>query len=83
MATQKRRLPANKSYRCSVCGREKKREELTVKKVNFQTMGQGARIIRSRVLGWLCKSCLSNDPVWNQQDLKGARFDLKRDDDGT
>jgi hypothetical protein len=52
-------------YKCSVCGREEQREDLTVKRVSFQTMGIKFRTIRSRVVAWLCDDCRSEDVAWN------------------
>ena len=54
-------------YRCSSCGNEYARHELTVKKSVFLEMGEGARTIRSRVTGWLCGGCLREDSDYNRQ----------------
>ena len=53
-------------YKCSTCGAHRSRAELTVKKSVFLEMGEGARTLRSRVIGWLCKGCLSEDADYNR-----------------
>lgn len=55
-------MPTNYSYDCSRCGSHSQRELLTVKRVQFVEMGEGATTKRSRVLEWLCPSCLAQDP---------------------
>jgi hypothetical protein len=54
-------------YRCTKCKRDCKRAELTVKKAVFLEMGEGARTVRSRVMEWLCESCLEVDPEYNKE----------------
>ena len=58
-------------YKCSVCERGESdgitRELLVVKKVTFQEMGSGARMIRSRVVAWLCPTCRDSDIDWNRE----------------
>lgn len=54
-------------HRCSVCKQVKKRDELFVKRVVFQTMGSGARTVRSRVLSWLCGPCTMEDEDYNRE----------------
>lgn len=55
-------------YKCTRCGTEPAangmlpRELLTVKKVLFVEMGAGGRTLKSRVLDWLCPSCVVGDP---------------------
>ncbi len=61
--------PDNKSnrnieYKCTVCGKQEIREDLTVKRVSFQTMGVKWKILRSRVVAWLCDDCRDADEVW-------------------
>ena len=54
------------SYTCSSCAKSRKRSELIVKKAVFLEMGEGARTIRSRVIGWYCKPCLGEDGDFNR-----------------
>lgn len=51
-------------YMCSKCGREFKRDQLTVKRIIFQLLGSRGRALRSRNVEWLCPVCLDQDPVW-------------------
>lgn len=51
-------------YVCNGCGKPTSRDMLTVKKIRFDSMGQGSRNIRSRVKAWLCHSCVQRDPDW-------------------
>lgn len=55
-----------KDYRCTRCGAPRPRESLVVKKATFARMGEGAKLIRSRVTDWLCPSCTVADPDWNR-----------------
>jgi DNA-directed RNA polymerase subunit RPC12/RpoP len=48
-------------YRCAACGREFDREGLRVKRVQFTAMGVPAKLIRSRVIKWLCDDCMHKD----------------------
>lgn len=57
----------NKKYTCMVCEQETDRKVLTVKRITFLEMGAGANIIRSRVLGWLCPTCLVRDDDWKRE----------------
>lgn len=52
-------------YRCTSCGIETNREDLTVKRVSFQTMGVRFKMLKSRNRAWLCQSCLEQDDDWN------------------
>lgn len=52
-------------YACTKCSKPTDRDLLTVKKVNYHEMGAGGRTIRSRVVGWLCPSCVAGDDEWN------------------
>jgi hypothetical protein len=60
-------MPNEPDYTCTRCGQPSTREGLTVKKVAFLEMGTGARTHRSRVLDWLCSTCLRQDPDWNRE----------------
>lgn len=52
-------------YECTRCGGSFKRDALTVKRVDFATMGEGFKRLKTRTVGWLCKSCREIDPDWN------------------
>lgn len=57
-----------KTYSCTRCGNEVvERDKLTVKKVSFHGMGARARTYKSRVIAWLCPTCLRNDPDWKRE----------------
>lgn len=57
-----------KEYACTRCGAAvDDRDKLTVKKVEFRAMGSGGRTFKSRVLGWLCPTCLKGDGDWNRE----------------
>lgn len=54
-----------KAYKCTGCGNEVTREDLTVKHAVFKTPGSGPKVIKSRTVGWLCPSCVNQDADWN------------------
>jgi hypothetical protein len=54
-------------YQCTECGATPGRDNLFVKRVQFQTMGEGARTIKSRVVDWLCSRCISQDVDYNRE----------------
>lgn len=60
-------MPNVPNYVCTNCGMDKSKQDLTVKKVLFTDMGEGARTLRSRVVSWLCKSCLEEDFDFNRE----------------
>lgn len=66
MPTEK--FPWNKpgAYKCSRCEQQQERDDLVVMRVQFMTMGKPPKTLRSRVVGWLCKSCVEADPAWNR-----------------
>jgi len=57
-------------YVCTRCDAPVGRELLTVKKVSFLEMGEGAKTIRSRVVGWLCPKCVAADAEYNLEKFK-------------
>lgn len=59
-------------YRCTRCKTATKREELTVKRAVFLTMGEKPKTLRSRVVEWLCKTCLVSDPAWQAEAVKAS-----------
>jgi hypothetical protein len=55
------------TYSCSNCGKVTARSELTVKRIQFATMGEGYKTLKSRTTAWLCEPCRLADPAWNQE----------------
>ena len=53
-------------YKCTRCNKSEKRELLSAKKVSFQELGVRPRIIRSRIVAWLCPPCVARDEDWRQ-----------------
>lgn len=50
-------------YRCTRCGAEPGRDNLTIKQAQFKTMD--GKIKKTRVSDWLCPKCLAADPDEN------------------
>lgn len=63
---------AHIKYQCTVCKKTVPRDELTAKRISFQTMGMRFKTLRSRVIGWLCKECLEKDETWNMPKRQNA-----------
>jgi len=67
-------------YRCSVCQQAKPRADLVAKKISFQEIGRGGKVLKTRTQGWVCKTCVLEDPDWNKRALidspgmKGTRL---------
>lgn len=53
-------------YKCSKCGKSEKRELLTAKKVQFLELGIKPRVLKSRLIDWLCPACVAKDPDWKR-----------------
>ena len=51
-------------YDCTLCGKKQKRDDLTVKRSVFMTIGKRPYVLRSRTVAWLCPACLAVDPGW-------------------
>lgn len=51
--------------KCTKCGLPCSRATLTVKRIVFQTEGDNARVLKSRVTDHLCADCLTKDEGWN------------------
>lgn len=51
-------------YRCTECGKEQDRDDLTVKRVQFRGMGARGVVVATRVTAWLCGDCLAKDEVF-------------------
>ena len=67
-------MPNIPEYGCTRCDKDKDREQLTVKKIMFTDMGEGARTLRSRVVDWLCDDCLLEDPDYLREKISGPIF---------
>ena len=60
-------MPHYTEYQCSVCGDVRERADLACKRVNFQDLGPGSRVIRSRTVAWVCKDkCMKIDPDYQR-----------------
>lgn len=78
-----------KVYFCTRCGRGEEdgvtRDDLSVKKVVFLRMGEGGKVIRSRVVEWLCPTCRSEDADWKREAFvrpdKAAEATKKEEDE--
>lgn len=66
-------MPNNPNYACTNCQRPTKRDDLTVKKSLFVEMGAGSRTVRSRVVAWLCNSCLIQDVDFRREKFSPPR----------
>lgn len=65
-------MPHYSEYRCGTCGQITLRELLTVKKVVFTELGSGAKIVKSRTVGWLCNECIEKDPDFQIEKFQTA-----------
>lgn len=61
-----------REYRCTNCNRDVGRDNLTVKRVEFCTMGEKFRRLRSRTVAWLCNACREADPAWTAENYYAA-----------
>lgn len=66
-------MPNSPNYACTRCHTPTSREQLTVKLAMFREMGEGARTVRSRVIDWLCATCLDSDPDFNREKFSPPR----------
>ncbi|AVP43251.1 hypothetical protein PBI_HAIL2PITT_66 [Gordonia phage Hail2Pitt] len=48
-----------------MCGKDKRRDELTSKKAMFAGIGNASTVFRSRVVEWMCDDCLGKDKDYN------------------
>jgi hypothetical protein len=71
MATDVEKLPPPRHV-CSVCGEPQDRANLTVKRASFLGFGRNGKLLRSRVVGWLCESCRDKDADWRLDTKKGG-----------
>jgi hypothetical protein len=49
-------------YKCSGCGKDKAKDDLVVKRVQFREMGMNGKVTSTRTVAWLCPPCLAKDP---------------------
>lgn len=63
----------NPHYACTRCTAPTKREELTVKKALFTTMGEGPKTKKARVVDWLCGKCLTEDFDYQREKFSPPR----------
>lgn len=54
-------------YTCHRCLKQFDRETLRAKKVQYLMMGRNGKVIRSRVIEWLCVPCMEKDPDYNRE----------------
>jgi hypothetical protein len=59
-------------YICDVCGKNVGKEKLCSKQVVFRRVGRGGRIIRSRIVQWVCDACVVKDPHYTQEKLTAS-----------
>jgi len=69
-------MPFVGPYVCSKCGAKTEREDLTVLRLSFLTMGTGPKVKKSRTLGWLCENCIEIHPLWNLDKFEGPPYRL-------
>ncbi len=65
-------MPHYSEYRCGTCQQVTLRELLVAKKVVFTGLGAGAKIIKSRTVGWVCDECVEKDPDFNIEKYAAA-----------
>jgi hypothetical protein len=59
----------SEDYACTRCGAFTPRDDITVKKVVFTTMGSRGNVFRTRAVDWLCETCLGKDKQYNAPKL--------------
>lgn len=72
------------TYTCKECGptRIYSKEELTVKRVQFRVMGQGGRVLKTRVIAWLCHDHRDADPDFHRASYEDAPGTAAKRDHG-
>ena len=50
-------------YDCSTCGRDVGQDKLVVKRVQFLSLAS-KKLIRTRVLRWVCVDCIERDEMY-------------------
>lgn len=66
-------------YSCMVCHQVKPKDELLTKRAVFMKLGRGGKAVRSTTIGWICLTCVENDPDYTRKKydapgLKGTRI---------
>jgi hypothetical protein len=51
-------------YKCTFCENVVERDTLTAMRVQFTTMGKPTKVLKSRVVSWLCPQCIQYEPQW-------------------
>lgn len=71
-------MPKKFRYNCTGCGnmpgstRDEARNNLFAKRVEFREYGFRGRLLRSRVIAWLCKACLEADEDYKRSERELA-----------
>lgn len=60
-------MPQYSQDRCSNCDNKTSPELLAIKRVQFLDRTNNKKILKSRVVAWLCESCLNKDEDWNRE----------------
>jgi len=79
------------NYTCDVCKNVRTKDELVAKRVQYREMGSDGKVLKTRVIMWVCrvpdpnmggKSCLDCDPDFHRPKYEDAPGTLaKRDTD--
>lgn len=59
-------------YECSVCHKDVGRDHLIFREVSFKRL-DNCKTIRTRRAGWVCDTCIEDDPVFNSPKQKPGR----------
>lgn len=65
-------------YTCTRCSASCDKEMLLAKQVRFQEIGRGAITFKSRVVDWLCPTCVANDEDWKRDEYESPGMRFKR-----
>ena len=52
-------------YKCMTCEQERPRSDMLAVRISFSEI-KPVKIIKSRVVGWMCSDCRELDPYWNR-----------------
>lgn len=58
-------MPGYHDERCTECTNICSKILLTAKRIQFVALENQKKVLRSRVVAWLCEDCLAKDPEWN------------------
>jgi hypothetical protein len=64
-------MPHYTDEKCSSCGKITSPELMVVKTVNFTERKNRKKIVRSRVVAWLCEGCCAVDPDFTAKAYSG------------